>query len=897
MQTWTDDAKWELENYLQQVARLATDRGDDPQEIVEGLRDHVTHEAEKSGEPIVTIQRVCLILAQLGSAEAVVGDDEIPSAPTPRKNTIGSMPSRPMQLPKRPFWGRAISILFHLFVAFIAFAAIFVAEGIDYEDTFSAPARMCDSLMPTPFHFWGLLLVPLGILYNLYVLCKKRPLVDQQEKTVPGQVDRSWTIRWGLILSGYIVLVSIHYMIVFLPVLPIALIATIVLIGFLPLSPYFTFILGVVQNISYWRWARQKRVTPHWLWVGVAVGFVIYGGWTIHHYACEHAIRLAVSNDPAEREKGIRRIKALHGENKVLMGCYDAFPHHLAMFERFSDREEFSRQNLQTLYYRMTGLDYRSVPRSEVVNTNNPSDFQARREWDWELDDEIGGSKVGTRVEGLSLCSSTIDVVVAGDKEQKNAGPCVAYVQWVLEFKNDSRSQREARCQIQMPPGSVGSRLTLWIDDVEQEAAFGKRLQVKKAYQEVAVVRRRDPALLTTDGPDRLFLQCFPIEPHSTMKVKVGMSVPLVFRQGKDQKTNAILRLPYLADQNFTILQGPLHEIWAEGVAPMQSPFLKAEQPGESHFAVRGKMSEADLRDDTKAIVKLDAPEPGKTRYTAELHGFSGSNMLVKNEPIQEDGRTVAIVVDTSRVCEGLKKFDWDGFFKKMPEEVRLSLFVGKNEKKDLSPEAAKKVMHDFISQAPFDAADEQTDNLERAWDVCAGSKQGLVLWIHGPMPYKLSSCSGLTQRMARRPGRIDGTNPRIASVQVVPGPNLIERQLKDVLGMFRVPVLGSMEETLDDVAANLQRPGLPAVRLDFRFHDGPLPELANDDPLSKIPTVKSSDHVVRIALGQKVCRASQGKLSKDEQTALAEQAARLRLITPLTGAVVLESKEQYAKH
>ena len=97
-------------------------------------------------------------------------------------------------------------------------------------------------------------------------------------------------------------------------------------------------------------------------------------------------------------------------------------------------------------------------------------------EFTWDKDQ--AGDAVAGRVRGLSLATSRQDGVVYPEA-------ALAYVEWTLEFKNDSRLQREARAQIALPPGAVVSRLTLWIDGEERDAAFGGRSQVKTAYKEV----------------------------------------------------------------------------------------------------------------------------------------------------------------------------------------------------------------------------------------------------------------------------------------------------------------------------------------------------------------------------------------------------------------------------
>ena len=918
MHKWTDDAKLELENYLQKVAQLSNDQGDDSQEIVEGLRDHVTREAENTTEPFITAARVRSILAQLGSAEEVVGietnDPNIASSNTTASN--GQNPGKvtaqlALELERshlekaakrRGAWEIALSATFHVFTICVALAAILIAAGMPKGDSDLAPPRFGSELMPTLMHFWGLLMVPAGILYNFIVLRFRPQEIPLIESNATKPKDRSGLIRLSLIFTGYVATVSFYYMVMFIPLLPFALIAAIFLIGLLPLAPYFTFIISCSHLYQFGRWAKTVQVTRRWILLGIAIAFTMYGGWIIHHSACCRAIQLATSSNPEGREKGIRWLKTLHGEKKVLQGCYGHLPGASPFIGMFRPTF-FSPQEFQTLYYRMTGLDYRSAPYPAAARM-----ARSEERWDdWTLESEIGGDVVGIRVPGLSLNSSMIDAVVAGDPKAQNAGPCVAYVQWVLEFKNDSSQQREARCQIQMPPDSVGSRLTLWINGVEEEAAFGKRTAVKKAYKDVAVRQRRDPALLTSDGANRLLLQCFPIEPNSTMKVKVGMSIPLMIRNGKTSKTKdlepeAILQLPYLADRNFSIGPDFKHEVWAECSVPMRSQILEVEHPQDSLFNARGQLTEADLKDSTKALLRLDAPRPSEALYTAELNGFSGTDILVDNKPFESDdkqaSRTVAMVVDTSRVCKDVKEFDWNSFFESAPEGIQFSLFVGTHSKENLSAKQAAKTIKEFLDQSPFDAADEQTENLEKAWDLCAKSKHGLVLWIHGPMPVELSSYAGLTQRMTRRPGHIDNDNPRIASVQIMPGPNLIEQNLAVVSGMFRMPVFSSVEWTLNDIARNLNRPGLVPFRLTFDFYAGPLTqdEILQAKP-STTSTAKSSDQIVRIALGQRVYVKSQAILKAAVKEQLAEEAAKLRLVTPLTGAVVLERKEQYAQH
>ena len=75
-----------------------------------------------------------------------------------------------------------------------------------------------------------------------------------------------------------------------------------------------------------------------------------------------------------------------------------------------------------------------------------------------------------------------------------------SYVESTMEFKNVSERPQEARAELALPPGGFVSRLTLWVNGEEREAAFAGSSQVREAYKQVAVIQRRDPVLVTSCG-------------------------------------------------------------------------------------------------------------------------------------------------------------------------------------------------------------------------------------------------------------------------------------------------------------------------------------------------------------------------------------------------------------
>jgi len=60
------------------------------------------------------------------------------------------------------------------------------------------------------------------------------------------------------------------------------------------------------------------------------------------------------------------------------------------------------------------------------------------------------------RIKGLFLESSRLDTTVHSDAAW-------SYTEWTMEFRNDSRQQREARAQLLLPPGGAVPRPTLWV--------------------------------------------------------------------------------------------------------------------------------------------------------------------------------------------------------------------------------------------------------------------------------------------------------------------------------------------------------------------------------------------------------------------------------------------------
>jgi hypothetical protein len=158
-----------------------------------------------------------------------------------------------------------------------------------------------------------------------------------------------------------------------------------------------------------------------------------------------------------------------------------------------------------------------------------------------------------------------------------------------------------------------------------------------------------------------------------------------------------------------------------------------------------------------------------------------------------------------------------------------------------------------------------------------------MVLWVHGPQPVLLGGVEGLLQRYERRP---DG--PRLLMTQASVGPNRICEAL-DVPGPFAtLPREGALGDDLGRLfhgwSAGAQT--LAVVR-----------ERATTRPTGDA-VKQTSPHLARLwAFEQVRDRAKPGRAAAG-RTKAAEAlklATAYQLVTPVTGAVVLETAAQYA--
>jgi hypothetical protein len=136
----------------------------------------------------------------------------------------------------------------------------------------------------------------------------------------------------------------------------------------------------------------------------------------------------------------VRRLRTFGSGQVMLRECYGrANRLWIELFDGNQPNSELAR----SVYYRVTGKPFNSVP--PPLSKHQAAGRTVFDEFEW--DPGLGGDTVAGQVRGLSLLQSRMDGLCKADEGW-------AYVEWILEFKNDhERSQREARAQVLLPPG------------------------------------------------------------------------------------------------------------------------------------------------------------------------------------------------------------------------------------------------------------------------------------------------------------------------------------------------------------------------------------------------------------------------------------------------------------
>ena len=847
MTEWTDSAREAMERYLAQVEDKVAASGADPREVAEDLRRHVEQELAAANVRIATHEEVRRVLDRIGDVDRAVGTVADQPAAAASSGGGGVQPDAAAAAAPRL---RGLSlVLFALFGVFLPLLTL----GLELL------SGMCASVFFDPIpSIWHVLLVAVVPAANGAVLA--------------GLAARECRYRAALgWLNGIAAAVALSYAIVFLPLTPFACLGVLYFgLGLIPLAPLIALIvaLRLRRRLKGLGRTGNDALAPR-LWPCILAVVLILFALEMPTTLTLTGIRMAASEDQATRNRGLRLLRHWGDEDVLLRACYGVRKPVMDMitFTYNLLGRDVTAEQAQGVYYRVTGTPYNAVQPPDVHGLRRGALINAA-----DFDFGQGGDAVAARVRGLSLQQSRLDGIV-------DATGNTAYVEWTLVFRNDSPRQQEARAQIALPPGGVVSRLTLWIDGQEREAAFGPRSKVKDAYKKV-VQQRRDPVLVTTAGPDRILVQCFPVPPKGgEMKVRIGITSPLLL----ESLASGLLRLPFFLEQNFGMNPDGAHAVWIEGSGPLarasSGADMLAETPGPSTYALRGKVSDAQLG--AGFAVAVGRPPAITETWAEDVRAKAGNwvHQVIREQPPAAPRRVVVVVDGSRRMAACVEQIAQA--VRKCPDKVEMAVLVAADETTELIPLRAcdqelRAKLADLKARH-FAGGCDNVPTLLKAWDLAAGSADSAIVWFHATQPVQLSDTEALLQRWQRRPG-----NPILYDFQFGAGPNKVAEALNGLPAARRLPNLG---DTGADAARVFEQ--WAAGRKSWAY------ERRREEAAAPPPGAKGNAHMVRLWANDEIRRLAASRDEGDQQKAAA-MALAYQLVTPVSGAVVLETQQQY---
>ncbi|NLB66200.1 MAG: PEP-CTERM sorting domain-containing protein [Lentisphaerae bacterium] len=830
MISWNPDAQQVFEQFCEKHRNILLAAGADPDEVFSDWRALIETRAAGQDEQEVGIARVHAETAQL--ADALHQLESMQETETVSPKTV-------MTQKLRTGFRHGMTILLWL-LGVILPAGVLLFELI---------AGFCADILfdplPTWFHTLLIALVPIANAWAMLAISRRRP-----SKTAG-------------ILNGWTLGVAAFYTLQFIVITPFAFMALIFFgLGLIPLAPLLALVSALLLRRRLRQTAVASRTAPPAALLCTALpAFLLLILLSIPQMVVPPCTHRAQDPDPATQRRAIRILRAIGDKDLLLRNCYKV-PENIDLLSIISrtlagtGNKRVSPAASQEAFYRVTGTPYNAVPPPRAKGLRGQDLFDTS----W-FDPALGGDQVAARIRHLTLSQSRLDGRI-------DTGSGIAYMEWTLEFANASPVAREARALIELPPGGVVSRVTLWINDEPHEAAFGGRSQTRRAYQQVAVQQRRDPVLVTTAGPDRVLLQCFPVPVDGTIKTRIGITAPLTVPDAA--QAEALLRLPAFIEQNFGVASNVQTTVWLESdaealaVTDSLSNFGSPGQPA----TIRGKLP-PDSRGRAPFLrLPLALPPPpriAKDQRLPEHQGILQTLQIPDAEPAFPSA--LAVVIDGSARMKPHAE-TIRSLLAGIPEATRLYCVIAS----DL-PLAAEGLPPRRLR---FAGGCDNSDALALAAEWAARHDHAPILWLHAAQPLPSAKVEDLRQAADFSRGKL-----RIHSVQFGKGANLIAEKMADLRVIRPLPVF---DDSADAILQALRSPRPAWQRQLIAFADAPA------------DTADGSSHIVRLWAAEEVARLS-SPYRKDGGKKAVEIATSYQLVTPVSGAVVLETAAQYAAH
>ncbi|WP_171013493.1 VIT domain-containing protein [Chitinivorax sp. B] len=707
-------------------------------------------------------------------------------------------------------------------------------------DTFFDP-------IPNPGHWLLIAMVPIS---NALLVFTPPSLIQQR-------------LKWFGWLNTISLCIALYYTLLFLPLVPLSAMAILFFgMGLLPLSPLLALIATWLIRKGLKRSLGDKADQLPNFWRGIALASVTLLAINVPAIVTRIGVEMAIGESPSLRQSGITLLRAVGSNREMLKLCYADQGRSNGLFDLTLLEADLDQQErIREVFYRVTGTAYfeHKLPIKQSI-----------RDWASNFDEQQGGQMVGGKILGVKLSRSQID----GTIDQRAA---TAYLEWTMNFKNDTHQLQEGRGQIVLPPGAVVSRVNLWINGEAKEAAFGGRGQVRQAYEKI-VRQQRDPLLVTSAGPDRVQFQLFPIPTDGQeMTIRIGMSVPL---QVMNQQS-AQLQLPALLDRNFELPTQLRHAISLQSdSALMHSTVFQQRASSNTAYHIEGALPDEQLG--RRASLVTIAQQQG-TSPAWQLDTLAKPAAVVIQRMTQTPAwrpKRVALVIDGSAAMKTSAR-QLDQAMRNLPADLEWQVVVAGDQVPKLQPlkPVDGHTLATILKQVDFSGGQDNLPALIAAWDWVAQSERGAVVWLHGTQSITLTQPDNFQHQMRQGHGDI-----RLYSLQMVAGSNRLLTALDGIATLHPIPRLDTPQADLN----RLLQSWLPGTQAYTLNRERVMADVVDQSALST-----PSEHLVRLWASDEIHRLSQSRQAGAYQTA-ATTAQRYQLVTAVSSAVVLETRQQY---
>jgi Vault protein inter-alpha-trypsin domain len=664
-------------------------------------------------------------------------------------------------------------------------------------------------------------------------------------------------LRVLLKLSSASIAISFFYSVLFIPVTPIAALLLIFFgFGFLPLTPLISLIAGIALRARLVAHVKQIGGKTSF-WPGFLMGLCLLVGIDLPTTTTRLGLQLSTSESSAIQNEAIRWLRIAGNEKIMLQHCYTQSGISTDLIGTlFIWSDPIAPESAQSAYYRVTGKAYNSVAVPEMPQTGNTGWRSRARSFDINQ----GGTTVGDKQDKLSLSASRMD-------SSLDAQAALGYLEWTMVFKNDAPILREARAQIALPPEAVISRLTLWIDGEEREAAFAGTKAVRSAYEKV-VRQQRDPVLVTSAGKDRALVQLYPVPANGEMKIRIGMTIP----SRMDGSGTSAMQLPYFHEQNFSVKPDLRHAVWVDSTAAMQSG-ATISSPVKGGHTLRSQLEDARLAMGDVHISSMLKAHPSAWA----LDSKDPKQTIIQRLTAQtiKAPQQILMVVDASAAMRPAIANLAD-MAKQLPPDLSVTLIFAQDgiAASDIKTEnVLPALLAKRLLAFDYQGGHNNLPALLRAQELALLQTDSAVLWLHGPQPVNFGSVEPLLQAHQRQ-----SMAPAWYTHQVAPGRNRIIESANSALT--------SVTLHAHDLAQLFQSWHAGSKTYLRQFE-----KVATKDAGAELPTHKTSDHLVRLWAFEEVQRLMHDTNKRNQAVAIAQH---YQLVTPVSGAVVLETKQQY---